>query len=441
MDASINLTPVNMREILRDVFLETLAEISIPRVFARKIEYSRGVLRIEQDLYDLGSYSRVLVIAMGKAAHTMLESLIAKTGPVLEGIVVCSQPPQSQQPGFRYFLGGHPLPNAESVRAAKAILKYLSGLNDHTLVIYLISGGASAMVESFRDEDICIEDLVATYRVLVHSGAAIGEINAIRKHLSAVKGGRLAQTAYPARQVSIMISDVPENSLDALASGPTMPDSSTEADCYRIAERHSMLSQFPASVQAVFQERGLEETPKEDDTAFVNSRWWPILSSSSAANTAVSLISKHGFSVEIDNKPDDWPYDGAAEYLLNRLRELRKGVSRVALVSVGEITVKAQGEAGVGGRNQHFVLHCAEQIAGENIAVLSAGTDGIDGNSPAAGGVADGTTNQRAQQSGIDARKALSKFDSFSFLEKLDDCIITGPTGNNVRDLRILLAC
>ncbi|HVH88039.1 MAG TPA: DUF4147 domain-containing protein [Terriglobales bacterium] len=440
MTGNASLTSSSMRELLRQVFTDTLAQIAIPRVLSRKIEYARGMLRVEDDLYDLSAYSRVLVIAIGKAAHTMLESLIAQTGQILEGIVACSQPPQVQQPGFRYFLGGHPLPNAESVRAAKAILKYLSALNEHTLVIYLISGGGSAMVESFWDEKISLEDLIATYNVLVHSGATIKEINSIRKHLSAVKGGRLAQRAHPARQVSIMVSDVPKNSLDALASGPTMPDSSTEADCYRIAESYGLAARLPGSVRVQFEEHALEETPKSDDPVFASSRWWPVLSSSSAAEAAASLLSQHGFAVEIDNTPDDWPHDRAAEYLIGRIRELRKGVSRVALVSAGEVTVKVEGEAGTGGRNQHFVLHCAGQIAGETIAILSAGTDGIDGNSPAAGAVADGTTVKRAEDLGLNLNRGVESFDSFPIFEKLQDAIIIGPTGNNVRDIRILLA-
>jgi hydroxypyruvate reductase len=369
----------------------------------------------------------------------MLESLLAQTGTGLEGIVVCSEAPRTQQPGFRYFLGGHPLPTAESVRAARAILKTVSGLSESTLVLYLISGGASAMVEVPQDEEISLADLIATYRVLVHSSAAIGEINTIRKHLSAIKGGRLAQAAFPARQVSIMVSDVPENSLDALASGPTMPDSSTEADCYRIAEAHAILPHLPDSVRRIFEERALEETPKADDPLFAFSRWWTILSSASSAENAAKLLAARGFAVEIDNTPDDWPYERAADYLLNRLRELRAGVSRAALVSTGEITVRVE-HSGVGGRNQHFAMHCAERIAGEQIAVLSAGTDGVDGNSPAAGAIVDGTTMARARAAGFDAEKELGRFNSFPVFERLGDAIVTGPTGNNVRDLRILLA-
>lgn len=437
-DAGSGSTP--MRKLAREIFLDTLREISIPRVLAKTVEYSRGVLRVEQDLYDLTSYARVLVIAMGKAAHTMLSSLLAQTGPQLEGIVVCPHPPEFQHPGFRYFIAGHPLPNEESIRAARAILKYVSDLDERTLVVYLISGGASALVEVPSDDEISVDDLIETYRVLVHSSAPITEINAIRKHLSAIKGGHLAQRACPARQVSIMVSDVPENTLEALASGPTMPDSSTSADCYRIADRHSLAAQFPKSVRRIFLERALEETPKSDDQAFVNSRWWPILSSGAAAKTAAALLAQHGFAAEIDNAPDDWTCRRAADYLLSRIRELRKGTSPVALISAGEITLKVPAGAGVGGRNQHFVLHCAQQIAGTNVCVLSAGTDGIDGDSPAAGGVADGTTLERARSVGLDPETELQKFNAFQVFERLGDAIITGPTGNNVRDLRLLLA-
>jgi hydroxypyruvate reductase len=439
MESDSDTASQSMRDLARQVFLDTLREISIPRIFGKKVEYSRGVLRVEQDLYDLSSFERVLVIAIGKAAHSMTESLIAQTGPMLQGIV-CSEPAESHQPGFRYFCGGHPLPNEESLRAANAILKTVSSLNEHSLVIYLISGGASAMVELPREEDISLADLIETYRALVHSGATIGEINAIRKHLSAIKGGRLAQAAFPARQVSIMVSDVPERSLDALASGPTMPDSSTGADCYRIADAYGLLSSLPENVRRIVEERALAETPKADDPAFVNSRWWPILSSASAAQTAAELIAKHGFAVEIDNTPDDWPFDRAAEYLLGRLREMRMKSARVALVSAGEITVTVPNSGGAGGRNQHFALHCAQQIAGENITVLSAGTDGIDGNSTAAGAVADGTTVDRARQAGLGVKQVLESFDSFSFFERLGDSVTTGPTGNNVRDLRVLFA-
>ena len=425
-----------MREQVRGVFLYALGEIGIDKAFKRNVEYSRGVLRIGHDLMPVASYGRVTVIAIGKAAQPMAQALNAEMGPQA-GIIAAPNPPEVMLPGFTYFIGGHPLPNAESVKAARTILRTLEGRKENDLVIYLLSGGGSALVEAPLDQDISLDDLIATYRVLVHSGGTIAEINAIRKHLSALKGGRLARAAYPAQQVSIMVSDVPENALDSLASGPTMPDSSTEADCYRIAEKYKMSAQFPPVVREMFESKHFEETPKADDAAFVRARWWPILSSAAAEKAAAEAASRAGFAVEIDHSCDDWEYTKAADYLLNRLRELRKGVSRVCLISGGEVTVLVPPNPGTGGRNQHFALYCAENIAGEDVCVLSAGTDGVDGNSPAAGAVVDGTTLARA---GAGFEKALKGFDAFPLFEKLGDAVVTGPTGNNVRDLRVLVA-
>jgi hydroxypyruvate reductase len=429
-----------MRDTAREIFLHALAEASIAKGFARHVHCERGVLRVCEDLYDLQAYSRVLVISIGKAGHTMVEALAQQVGQSsLEGIVASSVEPSSQVRGFRYFCGGHPTPNAESIHAAKAILKTLDAQNAASLVIFLLSGGGSSIVEKPIDVEISLDDLIATYRVLVHSGAPIAEINAIRKHLSAVKGGRLAQAAFPAQQVSLLVSDVPDNTPDALASGPTMPDSTSAEDCYRIAEKHGLLPQLPDSTRELFERSALEETPKSDDQAFCRSRWWTVLSNHTAVEQARMEAERAGFSVHVDNSCDDWDYELAAEFLLKRLRELRKESERVCLISGGEVTVKVT-HGGVGGRNQQFVLACAEKIAGESITVLSAGTDGVDGNSPAAGAIADGTTVMRAQSRGLDARSALVKFDGYPLFSALGDAIETGATGNNLRDLRILLA-
>jgi hydroxypyruvate reductase len=306
--------------------------------------------------------------------------------------------------------------------------------------IFLISGGASAIAEKPSSPTISLNEVVTTYRVLVHSGAPIIEINAIRKHLSAIKGGRMAEAASGSQQISILVSDVPENALDALASGPTMPDTTTVGDCYSIAERYKMTPQFPASVRQLFERRSLRETPKASDPAFYNSQFVTILSNATAVNAVVECAAADGFAVEVDNSCDDWDYAAAADYLLSRLRELRQGASRVCLISGGEVTVKPGSNPGLGGRNQQFALYCAQKIAGENITILSAGTDGIDGNSLAAGAIVDGSTVARAQEKGIDPTVALARFDAFPLFEALGDAIISGPTGNNVRDVRVLLA-
>lgn len=430
-----------MRGLLRRIYLTTLAEISVAAAFGRHVNYDRGVLRIGDDLYDLDAYARVLVISIGKAAHSMVSALAGQLGSRMEGIVASPVAPAEMLPKFTYFQGGHPYPNEESLRGASAILHALGRANENTLIIFLLSGGGSAVVEKPLYESISLQDLIETYRVLVGCGAPITGINTIRKHLSAVKGGRLAQAAAPAQQVSILVSDVPDDQFDALASGPTMPDGSTAEDCYRIAAEYDLVRQLPDSVAALFRQRALEPTAKSDDPAFVRARWWPILSSDAVAKLAAKKTAEQGFAVEIDNSCDDWEYSKAADYLLERLRALRRGgTSRVCLVSAGEVTVRLGPAAGQGGRNQQFALYCARKIAGEKVAVLSAGTDGVDGNSDAAGAIADGTTLKRARAAGLNLDAALANFDAHPLLAKLGDAIVTGPTGNNVRDLRALLA-
>jgi len=432
-----------MRDTARSIFTTALQNASIASAFARHVHCERGVLRICDDLYDLNSYSRVFVVSIGKAAHTMAAALEAHAGARLEGIVASSVEPANQIRGLRYFHGGHPTPTGESIRAAEAILKSLRAQDAASLVIFMVSGGGSSIVEKPIDDEISLADLIATYKALVHSGAPIAEINTVRKHLSAVKGGRLAQAAYPAQQVSILVSDVPDNTPDALASGPTMPDSTSIYDCERIAAKYDLLNQFPASTAAVFREHALEETPKSDDPSFIRARWWTILSNKIALDEAATAAKATGFTVEIDNSCDDWDYEKAADHLLNRLRELQarqspENESPICLLSGGEVTVAVR-NGGIGGRNEQFALACAEKISGENITILSAGTDGIDGNSPAAGAVVDGSTLTRA--GGIEpVRNALAGFDAFPLFTQLGDAVMTGSTGNNLRDLRILLA-
>lgn len=429
-----------MRAHVREMFDHALSECSIPRAFGQSLHCKQGNLRVEDQLYPLGKFAHTLVISIGKAGHTMAEALRNIVGTRLIGIVASPDAPAEPLGGFRYFTGGHPLPNEDSLRAGDGILHLLHDSSPEDLIIFLISGGASAIAEKPIRSTISLTDLVATYKALVHSGAPIAEINAIRKHLSALKGGRLARAAAPAHQLSVLVSDVPENSLDALASGPTMPDTTTVADCCTIAKRYQLLQQFPPSVRSLFDRHQLEETPKADDMAFEHSHYATVLSNATAVNAAVERAALAGFAVEVDNSCDDWNYERAADHLLRRLRELRWGVSRACLISGGEVTVKVGPRSGMGGRNQQFALYCAQRIADQNVTVLSAGTDGIDGNSSAAGAVVDGTTTERARSRGLDPESHLAAFNAFPFFDSLGDTVMTGPTGNNLRDLRILLA-
>ena len=428
------------RVIVRNLFHHALVQGGIDRAFQRNVSCERGILRVCDDLYDLNSYGRVLVVSIGKAAHSMVGALQSQAGDRFEGIIVG---PESSAPllrGFRYFQGGHPFPNTESIHAGNAILKSLGSLDDASLVIYLLSGGGSSMMEKPIDDEISIEDLISTYQILVNCGAPIAEINAVRKHLSAVKGGQLARAAYPAQQVSLLVSDVPGHTPDALASGPTMPDTTSIEDCYAIAAKYNLLEQFPLTVRELFERRALDETPKSGDPEFNRCRWWTVLSNATLIEDVKTEAEGLGFHAEVDNTCDDWDYLRARDYLLGRLRNLRDKFERVCLISGGEVTVKVT-NGGTGGRNQQFALSCAAMIAGECITVLSAGTDGIDGNSPAAGAIVDGSTIERGRKCGLDVNSYLSSFDAYTFFNRTGDAIVTGPTGNNLRDLRILLAC
>ncbi len=428
-----------MRTLAQSLFRHALAEASVDRAFQRNVNCERGVLRVCEDLYDLNAYGRVFVVSIGKAAISMVDALRNQAGDRFEGILAGPKSTGPQLRGFRYFEGGHPMPNQESIHAARAILKSLTAQGAESLVIYLLSGGGSAMAESPIDDEILLDDMIATYRILVECGAPISDINAIRKHLSAVKGGRLARAAYPAQQVSLLVSDVPDKTPDALASGPTMPDTTSVEDCYAIASKYNLLEQFPPSIGELFQRHALEETPKAGDPEFSRSRWWTILSNSTLLEDVRAESERQGFHAVVDNACDDWDYLRARDYLLERLRALRERFDKVCLISGGEVTVRVS-NGGTGGRNQQFALSCVSEIAGKNITVLSAGTDGIDGNSPAAGAVVDGGSLERGKKYGLDAEDHLRRFDAYRFFKGLGDAIETGSTGNNLRDLRILLA-
>ncbi len=326
-------------------------------------------------------------------------------------------------------------------RLRRIFCRRLQGLTERDLVVFLISGGGSALVEQFLEPGTSLETIAATHKALVESGAPIAAINAVRKHLSAVKGGRLAAAAAPAEQLTIFVSDVPTGELDALSSGPTFPDRSTVEDVYRIAKEYGLEERLPAEIAEQITARALVETPKAGDAIFARSRWAVLLDSASLEEAAAERARELGWHVEIDNRCDDWSAERAAEYLLGRLRELRRVRERVCLLSAGEVTVQVPRDAtGKGGRNQHFALIASEQIAGSDIVVLSGGSDGIDGNSPAAGALVDGTTIARAEEMGYPVSAALAAFDGHTLLERLGDTIVTGPTGNNLRDLRVLLA-
>jgi len=471
----------SMHATATEIFTGTLNACNIASAFDRRVSFEGNTLRrllpdgSGPDTINLASYKRIFVIALGKAAGPMLEVLLdrMKRRQGLRGICCTKYLPKSRNWRFRYFEGGHPLPNEDSFAAARAALAMLKKAKKDTLIFFLISGGGSAMFDLPLDPQIGLGDAAVFNEALLASGAPINEINTLRKHFSAVKGGRLAMAAPEAAKVSLLLPDVPLRSLDALSSGPTSPDHSTVEEVRAILAKYELGPKLPASIRTFFEREDLPESPGNkswrpsflprmpwgeaaqarrvtaaavmtgEHEAFRDSVFELLLSSHDLVESARALAQKAGYFVAVDNSCDDWDYADAARYLLERFHHLRTAHPRFCLISGGEVTVTMDRIPGAGGRNQQFALACALELAqhpGELLTVLSAGSDGIDGNTQTAGAVADPTTIVRARAFGFDPEESLRAFNACPLFTALGDAVVTGPTGHNLRDLRVLLA-
>jgi glycerate 2-kinase len=461
-----------------EIFTGALKAADIPSAFDRRLRFEGNTLhRLMPDgsgpaAIDLSAFKRIFVIALGKAAGPMLDTLLdrMKRRQGLRGICCSNQLPLKRNWRFRYFEGGHPLPNEESFAAARAALALLRRAKKDTLVFFLISGGGSALFDLPIDPHITLEETIVFHQLLLASGAPINEINTLRKHFSAVKGGRLAIAAPEATKVSLLLPDVPLRALDALSSGPTSPDHSTVAEVRELLAKYDLSPKLPASIRVFFERTDLPESPGNkswrpsflpklpwadarrvtaaasmsgEDAAFRDSVFEILLSSHDLVENARTLARNAGYHVVVDNSCDDWDYADAARYLLERFHALRAKHDRFCLISVGEVTVTLNRTPGAGGRNQQFALACALELAnhpGERLTVLSAGSDGIDGNTQSAGAIADPTTVQRARAFGYDPERSLAEFNACPLFTALGDSVVTGPTGHNLRDLRLLIS-
>jgi hydroxypyruvate reductase len=464
-----------------EIFTGALEACSIPSAFDRRIRIEGKVLHRllpdgnGPDSFDLSKFKRIFVIAIGKAAASMLETLLDRVGSRrgVSGICCSDQLPSRRNWRFRYFDAGHPLPNEESFAAARAALALLKKTRKDSLVFFLISGGGSAMFDLPLDPQITLEDARAFHEALLGSGAPINEINTLRKHFSAVKAGRLALAAPEAAKISLLLPDVPLRTLDALASGPTSPDHSTVAEVRALLAKYNLAEKFPPAVRDFFLRDDLPESPGNkgwrppffprlpwteaiharrataaatmhgEEEAFRDSVYEILLSSHDLVENARALAQKAGYHVTVDNSCDDWDYADASRYLLERFHNLRSAHPRLCLISGGEVTVTLDRKPGAGGRNQQFALACAlelQKYPEERLTVLSAGSDGIDGNTQSAGAIADPTTVLRARAFGFDPEASLAAFNACPLFTALRDSVVTGATGHNLRDLRLLIA-
>jgi hydroxypyruvate reductase len=431
------------KQLARQIFGQTLAALDIPGVMQRKLSLDGQTLILEKESVLLPQHEPLYVVAIGKAAHAMVSGLrdFLPDRYAFRGVVASPTELSQAVAGLQYFVAGHPDPNQGSWQAAEAILSLLKVADEKSTVFFLLSGGGSALTELPLIPGMRLEDLQAVNHALVTCGAPIEAMNTVRRHLSAVKGGRLALAAPAATKITLAVTDVPAGKENALASGPTLPDSSTLADVQRVLNEYQLRGKFPGIVARWLDEGEMPETPKPGHPAFRNAHFELLLGMHDLFHAAHHAAESHGYFACCDNSTDDWPVEQAADALLQKLTEWQKENpgERVALIADGELSSPVTGK-GVGGRNSAFVLACVEKIAGRKITVLSAGTEGVDGNSPAAGAVADGESLARARQLGLDPASHFQRSDAYTFFAKLDDAILTGPTGNNLRDLRILLA-
>jgi hydroxypyruvate reductase len=436
----------DMKEIAKDIFRETLGALDVRAALERKLAREGSVVHAAGLAVDLGEYREIVTIALGKASFAMAEALGEILAPEYscDGILVGPTEPKQRtrrMAGWRTFAGGHPVPDEQSFAAGRAILERLAACDERSLIFFLISGGGSSLVESPLVEGASIEDFQQLNGALVKCGAPIEEINIVRKHVSACKGGRLAAAAPDAMKLTFAASDVPPGMETALASGPTLPDPTTLADAQRVIHENSLWGKIPVAIRGAFERGSLPETPKEGDAAFARAHFSLILGAHDLTHAAHHACEARGYASVCDTETDGWPIEQVADHLLAMLAQ-QKGAAhgrRAAVVAGGEVSSPVNGD-GVGGRNSAFALACVPKIAGKKITVLSAGTDGIDGNSPAAGATADGESLARANAAALDCAEFARRSDAYHFFDRLGDAIVTGPTGNNVRDLRVLLA-
>ncbi len=439
------------RELLMDIFNAAVAAVDPYHAVTRALRLAEGRLLAAGGAYDLAAFDRVSVVGAGKATARMTEAVEELVGSAItDGIIIVKYGHRGPLKVVEQIEAAHPVPDEAGVRGTERILELVRRADEKTLVLCLLSGGGSALLVSPLP-GLTLEDKQLTTDLLLKAGANIYELNALRKHLSAIKGGRLARTAHPATVITFILSDVIGDRLDVIASGPTAPDSTTFADAALVIEKYGLKTSLPPRVSA-FLEGGVAgqepETAKSGEACFLKTR-----------NVIVGGIDQALTAARDKAKSLDWPAEIVSTDIQGEARDAARTLARAAfrahdglksgerrcLLFGGETTVTVRG-AGRGGRNQELALAFAREIAGvKGITLLSAGTDGTDGPTDAAGALVDGNTALRAREQGIHPEAYLGNNDSYTFFQKVDAAgsrkhhLVTGPTGTNVMDIQIVL--
>lgn len=435
-----------LRKHAREIFRAALTAADPVEAVGRHLRLQGGALVAGRRRYRLDAFRNIYVVGAGKASATMavaVERLLRQR--VRGGLINTKYGHVARLRRIELNECGHPVPDENGVRGAERIAELARQAGAEDLIVCLISGGASALMP-LPAAPITLEEKQETTRLLLGSGANIHEMNCLRKHLSAVKGGQLARLAAPAAVLALMLSDVIGDDLDVIGSGPTAPDRSTFAAARSILDRYHLFDRVPASVRRRLEAgaRGeIPETPKPGDPVFERTHNLVVGSNRLAVDAAARTARRLGYKtlvlstmIEGETREVARMHAAIAKEILHSGRPLRPPA---CVITGGETTVTLRGD-GLGGRNQEFVLAAALDLAGHGpVVVLSGGTDGTDGPTSAAGAIADGATLERAARLGLEARPYLDRNDSYRFFQPLGDLLVTGPTGTNVMDVRLML--
>jgi len=435
-----------VRKSAREIFDAAVRAVDPAEAIRRHLVRDGERLKIGNEQVDLGAVREIVVVGLGKAGAPMAAAVEEILGPrIARGLVVTKYGHVQPTRVIRIHEAGHPVPDDAGMAGARAVLDHVKGLAPEDLVLVLISGGGSALTPS-PVEGITLAEKQSLTKALLACGADIREMNTLRKHISRIKGGQLARAAAPARVFTLILSDIVGDPLDAIASGPTVPDPTTYADALAILDKYRIRQEIPASIRTHLEAGAagkIPETPKPDDPLFVRVKSVMVASNIQALEAAKAEAQRLGFQAIILSSFIEGETREIARMHAALALEVRASghpaKPPVCLITGGETTVTLRGK-GKGGRNQEFALAAALDIAGlRDVVVLSAGTDGTDGPTDAAGALADGETVARALALGLKPRAALDGNDAYPFFERLGDLVMTGPTRTNVMDVRLVL--
>ena len=434
-----------LRQDAREIFNAALKAADAAKAVSRHLRVDGQSVDIDGRLYSLSNYRKIFVVGAGKGSAQMCKALAELIGDWLYGgIIITKYGYAVPVKKIAIIEAGHPIPDENGLRATKQVLSLLRQTTSEDLVINLVSGGGSALLCSPAD-GVPFHEKQEISRLLLRCGAPIGEINAIRKHISKVKGGHLARLAYPSTLISLILSDVVGDSISDIASGPTAPDPSTFSDCQTMLDRYKLRTEKSGSIGRLIDKGSageIEETPKPGDPIFNNVVNVVIGSNRLAVIAAKEQAEALGYHVKVI---DDLAEGEATELAVAHAAVIKEiyhsGRFRrsTCVISGGESTVTVRGD-GLGGRNQEFAVATALELDGlDGVVALIGGTDGTDGPTEAAGGIVDGGTVRRGKIKGLDPRDYLSRNDSYHYLQATDDLFVTGPTFTNVMDLRVFI--